>query len=471
VSARLRAAILLLFCVALLLRLLHVHAAADLLLHEPDEVGMDRWLAMRTAASIADGDWLGGWTADYDSAPGYAYWLGLLYALSGAQWLPAVVVQSVLGAAVVPLVFAVGRRLFSARVGLVAATFAAVYAPTVFYETLLVKFSLVPVTVAALLLATDRGRETQTVGRTLLAGVVFGVLVAVRGNAALLTPVIVWWIVSSRPSMVATARAVGLVVAGAAVVLAPLVARDRIAAGHGHGTSLWGIHFYIASHPGADGAYAPAVGVTEDAIGHVVDARRIAEDAAGRALSPGEVSRYWFRRGLDFARVEPWQYVRLQARKLRLMLAGFEEGTFGDDFDGTAELSWVLELPLLRFGTLCPLAIVGLLVTVGRTGGRLLGAFVGTYALSLLPFFVTGRYRLPIAVPLQLLAAAGLVWLDAARRRGAHGPVVLAAIAMLVLTFGLPGEAADRWGLLGVLAIGVVALGLWPSRLPDQSVT
>jgi hypothetical protein len=462
-------ALLVLTAAALLLRLLHLHAASDLLLTEPDEVGMDRWLAMRTGAAVADGDWLGGWTADYDSAPGYGYWIGLLYAASGGRWLPALVLQCVLGAAVVPLVFAVGRRLFSERVGLVAAVFAALYAPAVFYETLLVKFSLVPVAVAALLLATDRARVTGTATAIALAGLVLGLLIAVRGNAAAVTPVIVWWIVARRPSLAAAARAISLLLVGAVAIVGPLAVRDRIAAREGRGTSLWGIHFYIASHPAADGAYAPAMGVTEDPIGHVVDARRIAEEAAGRSLSPAEVSSYWMWRGIDFARAAPWRYAQLQARKIRLALAGFEEGTFGDDFDTAVEVSWVLRLPLLSFGALCPLGIVGLFVAAGRGKGQLLGMFVGVYLLSLLPFFVTGRYRLPIVVPIQLLAANGLVWLDVERRRHGLRGLLLPGAAMALLSFGLPAETSDRWGLVAVLTIGLAALGLREPNAADQS--
>jgi hypothetical protein len=295
-------------------------------------------------------------------------------------------------------------------------------------------------------------------------------LIALRGNAALLFPVVVWWVAGPRVSPGATARAVAVVALGAVVVLTPVIVRDRIAVSRGQGTSLWGIHFYIATHPGADGTYAPVEGVSEDPIGHVVDARRVAEEAVGRSLSPLEVSLHWFARGLGFARAEPWTFFRLQARKLRLALTGFEEGSFGDEMVDAAEVSWVLRLPLLSFGALCPIALLGILVTVARPRGAFLPAVVAVYAVSLLPFFVTGRYRLPIVVPMQLLAAAGLVWLDEARRGGQYGVLVAAAIGMALLAFGLPNEAADRWGLLAVLGLGSGLLALTTSQ-SSQSAT
>jgi hypothetical protein len=161
----------------------------------------------------------------------------------------------------------------------------------------------------------------------------------------------------------------------------------------------------------------------------------------------------------------------LQARKLRLALAGFEEGSFGDDFESIAEASWVLQLPLVRFGTLGPLGLLGLVVAIAWRRGALLPAFVGAYTVSLLPFFVTGRYRLPIAVPMQILAALGLIWLDQARRCGAYRALLAAGAAMAILAFGLPGESPDRWGLLATLAVGLGVLAfLSPEGLSLRDV-
>jgi hypothetical protein len=99
-------------------------------------------------------------------------------------------------------------------------------------------------------------------------------------------------------------------------------------------------------------------------------------------------------------------------------------------------------------------------VFTGRGGAGLLGAFVGAYVLSLLPFFVTGRYRLPLVVPMQLLAAGGLVWLDEASRAQRYRPLALTAVALAGLSLGLPAAPSDRWLLLAVVAVGVPALAV-----------
>lgn len=450
--------------VALVLRLLHVHALADELLGESPNVGMDRWMTMRMGVAVAQGDWLGGWTADYDSGPAYGYWLGWWNWLAGGRWVLAVIAQSVLGAMVVPVVYAIGCRLGSRTVGGIAAVLAALYAPTIFYETLMVKFSLVPIAVAWLVWWLVHERWTPR--QMLATGAALGTLSALRGNAALLWPVVVW-IVAGEPSTITRlARASLLVSVGALAVLAPFMARDRIAAQQGRGVSLWGIHFFLASHPGADGTYAPVEGVSEDTIGHVVDARRIAEQDRGRGLTPTEVSLYWLERGVAFARAEPWYFLRLQARKLRLALAGYEEGSFGDEYNDVRERSWVLQLPLVTFGALCPLAVLGVMTTLARSRTRRLSVFVAAYLLSLLPLFVTGRYRLPIVIPMQLLAAAGLVWIDTMRRAGAYRDLILALAGMALLAVGLPGDATDPWRFVAVFVVGVSALALQSSPEP-----
>ncbi|TMA38065.1 MAG: hypothetical protein E6J79_08120 [Deltaproteobacteria bacterium] len=408
--------------VALTLRLLHLHAVARLLLDEPPEVGMDRWLSTHIAEAVARGDWLGGWSADYDSAPGYGYLLGALFRLSDRHWLPPLLLQVALGALACLLVYDLGRRLWSPTAGLLASALLALYGPALFYETLLVKFSLLTVTVAALLVCVVRAAERDRARWMLLGGLALGLLVMLRGNAALVAVPCAWWVVRGRPVW-AGLRSVALFVAGAALVLGPLAFRDHLAAARGRGTSLWGIHFYIGTNADADGTYMPVPGVREDVVGHVIDARQLAEEAEGRRLTPAEVSWHWFRRGVAAIRANKLAWAALELHKLRLALSGGEDGSFGDDFGDSVDASWVLRLPLVTFGSIVPLALLGLILSLRRRRALLLPWFVVAYLVSLLPFFITGRYRLPVVVPPRarlvrrrtpFTARAG------ARRDGAH---------------------------------------------------
>ena len=97
-----------------------------------------------------------------------------------------------------------------------------------------------------------------------------------------------------------------------------------------------------------------------------------------------------------------------------LALGGGEEGSFGETFQDFREASWVLRLPLPSFGAICPLGLLGAIITLGRRRSAILPLFMGAYLVSLLPFFAAGRYRLPLVPPMLILSAEALCWIDEA---------------------------------------------------------
>jgi hypothetical protein len=440
--------------IALALRLAHV---ANVAAYERAHVvpGLDRWLDMEIADAVAGGDVLGGPLAPYDSAPAYGVLLGLAYRVFGRESAGPLVVQALLGAMVPLLLYAAGRRLASARVGLAAAALGAVYAPAIFYEGLTVKFALVPFAFAALLWALAAGAAVAAGAATALA-------VALRPNAIVALPLGLVWIASRSEARSAT-RTILLFAMGLVVVAAPLALRRSLSAERGDAASLWGIHFYVGSQPRGDGGYAQVVGVSDDVFGHVDDARAVAEASRGRPLTPGEVSRYWFGRGIDEITRDPTAYVRLLGRKVRRIVAPGEENDFGDEWAEYAARSAALRAGI-GFGTVAPLAALGLLIAVTRRSALLWSAaLAAAYVVTLLLFFVTGRYRLPLVPPFLLLAGAGLVWL--ADLWTTRRPVALAVAAVLVAGAAALGVPASDLVRLTILAVAAVVL-VPPVRAP-----
>jgi len=439
---------------ALAIRLIHLHAMWPVVVVEPPP-GMDRWLNMQIASAIAKGDWSGGWAAPFDSSPGYSYALALLYTLLGRHWAGPLIVQLVVGAATPLLVYGAGRRLRGHAVGLVAALLAALYLPAIFYEGLLVKFSFVPVVTAFVLLALLHVRDGE-LRWALPAGLTLGALALLRPNMLLVAPVVAAWASLGAGGRVAIQRA-GLLIAGAALLLVPMSVRDHLAERRGRAATLGGIHFYIGTNPHADGEYVVLDGIRPDIVGHVVDARLEAERRVGRRLSGPEVSRFWFERGLAFIRADPVRYARLEGRKLWLSLEADESGSFGDDFDSARQLSPVLGLPLVTFGTVAPLGIVGL-VGCMRRRQLLLPLFVSATLVSLLPFFIAGRYRLPLAPAMIILAAIGIDGIDDLVRRRGRAVLALAVPALALAAIGLGGGNVEVLSLVVALGLGLLVV-------------
>ena len=256
----------------------------------------------------------------------------------------------------------------------------------------------------------------------------------------MLAPVIAawaWFQLRSTPKVCFRALA-GLVLSIAAVLL-PVATRNYFVGGEFHlTTSQLGPNLYIGNNPSATGLYVPLRFGRGQPGYERLDATELAEQATGRKLSPGEVSKYWVSQSWHYVQEQPQAWLRLMLRKWLLVWNATELGDSEDIYSSADDSSLlrVLIIPL-HFGVLGPLAVFGALATWRQRHVRsLFLPLILIYALSVAAFFVFGRYRAPLIPLLSLLAAAGL-WqaISMVRRRQftrlAVGVGVAAAIAVI----------------------------------------
>jgi tetratricopeptide (TPR) repeat protein len=238
-------------------------------------------------------------------------------------------------------------------------------------------------------------------------GLAVGGLSLTRENSLVFVVVLAAWALW-RPQ---PARTLGLFLAGLAIVLAPVAVRNsRLGGGLFITTSQFGPNFFIGNNAGADGTYASLRYGRGAPEYEREDATRLAEKAAGRRLSPGEVSRYWRDQAVRYITASPGAWLSLMGRKFAL-LWNATEVVDTESQQTYAEWSWPLKLfgAVTNFGILVPLAALGLIVSwKGDERLHVLGALTGTYALSVLMFYVFARYRYPL-VPFLILFASGCV--------------------------------------------------------------
>jgi tetratricopeptide (TPR) repeat protein len=126
-------------------------------------------------------------------------------------------------------------------------------------------------------------------------------------------------------------------------------------------------------------------------------------------MKPSEVDRYWRGQAVDYIAGSPVTFVVVTIKRLLLLVSAYE---IPDDLNlyFMERFSWMLRFPLFTFGLfLAPLAAAGVyLGWVERPRFAMLYVLLGAYALSIVFFFVFGRYRLPM-VPLLLVFAAHAV--------------------------------------------------------------
>ncbi len=373
----------------------------------------------RLAREIAAGDVVGAHVFYQD--PLYPYVLALLYRLFGPSPAAVIVVQSILGAASAFLLGVLTHRLFGRAAGLVAAALVALYRPFLFGEMLLDKNALTIVLTAALLcvltgaIADGRGRWRASLG----AGLILGLLSLLRGNFLLVAPIVAAAIAwqSSGQRLV---RA-GAVLAGTLIPILPVTIRNAYV---GHDfvltTAQAGQNFYIGNNPeNRFGGYEPPSFVRANPDYEEPDFRSAAESEVGRAMKPSEVSAFWLRKGLAWIADHPLDFLRVTGHKALRLVNGAEAPDVYcvHLFEEQAP---ILRWPLLGFWALFPLAACGLFYRrLGSREQRLVAIVAAGYALSLLPFFVFDRYRLPIVVPLVPFAAMGVIGLAQSFRKRA----------------------------------------------------
>jgi 4-amino-4-deoxy-L-arabinose transferase-like glycosyltransferase len=377
-------------------------------------------------------------------APLYPWLLSLIYHICGPNLTAARFVQALLGTTSCGFIIVVTRRLFkSSLAGIIAGLIAALYLPFIFYEGMLVPATLVVFLSLLSIVLLVPERRDPGLGRTLVAGVVLGLCAAAKPVAMLLVPFALLHLRTSSRSVVPGhpfLRRAGALAAGVVLALVPLVVRNyRVAGEFIPLTTGGGINFYIGNNPRAIGYYSvpfyggrPIGATPEEQLKRM---REFAEAERGRTLSPAAVSRFWFERGIGCIRSDPKWWAALTWRKFLLFWnrherANVESMSFHRRFGG------VLGLPLLTFGVVAPLALLGIFMTRERWRDLwLLYGGIITYLAAALLFYVLARYRLPVLaflIPFAGAAAAGLLKL--LRDEKWSEPVLLAA-ALLVLSY------------------------------------
>ena len=443
------------FAVALLVRLVHVwqiRRSPFFSLLMGDSGGYDQW-----ARRIAAGEWVG--RDVYYQAPLYPYMLGVIYAVAGRHLLLVRIVQAVIGSASCALLALAAARLFSRNAGIAAGLMLGLYAPAIFFDGLLQKSVLDVFFVCLALWLVSRSEETAETAKAaeksaeknvsrrsprfllyVALGLTMGGLALTRENALVFILVILAWIlvgerrtsnVERRTTTVDRLTRSALFLAGLAIVLVPVAARNSYVGGGFYlTTSQFGPNFYIGNNPAADGTYQSLQFGRGAPEYERQDATDLAERALGRRLSPSEVSGYWTDKALQFVTSKPGAWLALMGRKVALLWNATE---MLDTESQEAHAEWSLPLRLGgfigHFGILVPLALFGVIVTWPmRSRLWILYAMTLAYAASVILFYVFARYRYPLVPLLILFAAAGVV---GARRdaRSGHLATTLAAVA------------------------------------------
>ncbi len=443
------------FLFALVLRAVFLHQWS--VLPYLSALSSDAWAYDRQAMEILSGGLLRG-SAFYQS-PFYPYFLAAVYKVVGHHPAAVLWLQAAADAGSCVLAMLIGERAFGRRAGVWAGLLCALYRPFIFAaavpgkETLAVFSTLLFALLALKAAESGRGRDYFFCG---LAG---GWAALLRSNVLLL-PAALLLHLFLRGGSGRARKAVFPLLLGAALPVLPVTlhnlaaSRDFVLINYNGGFT-----FFLGNNPSATGAGIYPAGFSSNPLFEESQPAALAELAAGRKLKPSEISRYWLRRGLSFIVHDPWRWLKLTAAKLYLFWNRYEiPDNYDLQFIG-GNFRTLLAWPLVSFALLGCLGAAGLfLCRRGEAAG--LGALLFlAYLLSLLPFWMADRYRLPAAALLLPLAAGALehaaAFLAAGKYNAAARPFLLAAPLMLLCllptTLDRRVAEASGWSQLGLV--------------------
>jgi 4-amino-4-deoxy-L-arabinose transferase-like glycosyltransferase len=385
----------------------------------------------------------------YYKAPFYTYLMAGIYAVGGPEPFNVRVVQVVLVSFIPVLALLIAHRFFGLLVGTISGVLTAIYWTFLYFSVELLDTELaclVYMLLAYLLLVLDDRRWLKW----LTCGALLGWGAIIRPNILAFAPVLaaavlvvgwrrefVWSNQAANRGRDRWRRAFGTPVAHAAfltvgccAVIAPVTLRNRLLGGEWVLIGAYGgMNFYVANSPYSDSKDGPLL-IDESACPepttwdpnepwarcclNYYTAVRVAEAELGRRPTPGEFSSILGRRGLDFLKDHPGWLARHAVRRL-CWLFNTHEFHSNRDLYHFRKWSHVLTVAsVLQFGMICPFALVGLAMALGRRDLHTaeMAYYVSMLASLALPavlFIINARFRLPMVHLLMPFAAYGLV--------------------------------------------------------------
>jgi len=393
----------------------------------------DAWDYDRHARSIAGGD---GFPDSYYvldrgpsalRAPGYPYFLGALYAISGNSVTVGRLANAALGALAVLLLYLIARRIWGRRIALLAAALAAVFPPLVLLSRELLSEPLFIALELGMVLCILEFRRLRELRWAALAGLLFGLATLTRNpGPALAIPLIVGlWILRPRLSRQAVV-APALALLCAVLTIAPWTVRNAVEFGRlipvtsGTGFAMAGTYNRASEQDGEN----PGSWRTP----------RVAPEYTPLFLTSGidegTLDATLRSRASEFALDHPFYVAEVTARNL-LRLFEVSGGSVVDPLTGPVETRGIGSAdPVaerIGLGLAAIFALVGVIAIIlsRRPGLRRIPS--GPLFLWLVPILlilvaapINGlpRQRTPADPFILILAAIGMAWIYARSGRG-----------------------------------------------------
>ncbi|MBW1854712.1 MAG: glycosyltransferase family 39 protein, partial [Deltaproteobacteria bacterium] len=372
--------------------------------------------------------------------PLYPFFLALIYLIFGHSQLAVVLIQTVVDSLSCILIYYIASMLFNKRAGIISALIYACYGIAIFYTgillapTVIIFFNLLFI---SSLLAAEKKRRVIIF---FVSGILFGLAVLARPNVILFIFALPLWFFTVLKNKLGIRKSIQgflLLLIGFFMVISLITIRNYSIEKRFSLSALGGINFYIGNNSKAKGIFASPNGLSRSPIELIKTSIHYAEKESGKTLTPPQASRYWLFKGLKFIKDNPIDAFFLYMKKFSLFWRK-EEIPVNIDYSFSKTFAPIFQLPFISFGILAPFAILGIIFSLKRKNNILLVTlFVLSYMVSVIIFFVSARYRLPI-VPFLIICSSYALYnvMEMMRAKKAKDIIIL-VVALILLFVGI----------------------------------
>ncbi len=448
----------LVFGAALLVRLVYFFQLKASPFFYPVTNGLDPQLYVEWAREITSGNWMG--TGFFIGMPLYAYFLAIVFLLTAQSIAAVVLFQLFLGAVNSWLVYRLGLSLFGRRPALVAAFLSAAYLPMIFNDGQLTSTTLTTTLNMLFLYGFVVFGERRDFRWLWGSSLVLGLATLTRANTFIFLPCVIFWLGAAFRDVALKERlkAVGVCLICFVLPLGATTLRNYLVTGEVVAVSPYGgINFYIGNNPEATGRFVPPPGMAPHSRGLVEDARKIAQNETGQAMTLVESDHYWMAKTRRLINQNWDPFIQLMARKVSYFFNAYE---FPDILDYYFMKRYVglLRWPGVSLIVVGPLGLAGMFLARRRSRSlALVHAFFLSYLVSIVLFFVNSRYRITVVPVLCLFAGVCLVslWEALARKnfmRLGWGAALVIVFSFFVNARTVIVDDAMNYNNLGIVA-------------------
>jgi tetratricopeptide (TPR) repeat protein/4-amino-4-deoxy-L-arabinose transferase-like glycosyltransferase len=365
----------------------------------------------------------------YFRPPGYAYFLAIIYWIMGRDMLWPRIAQGILGLVNICLGYRLGLTFLGRVPARVVAAGLSTSWPVIYHECELLAPTLIVFLLLCLLIVTHHALSRATSWGSFAVGVLVGLLSLALPNALVFAPIAwiaIWWLFRTSGDSWRRLILLGLLPLGVTATILPATLRNlRVGQDFVLLTANGGVNLYIGNNEESDG-FTPRIPLLGEVAGlqgwTCFDQPAIVrgvERVTGSHLKASGVSAFFAKKAWEFVVANPLLTLRRIVFKAALFLGPLEVANDRELELVRADSAVLRWLPGWSFWFSLALLGAGCWLLVARRSaapGHILGIRMSVVVIaalfaSYLPFFVAGRYRVPLFALLALFAGVYVQWL------------------------------------------------------------